>query len=200
MDRVAPDPRIERTKDLIWKALVDCVEEGGYDAATVSDICMNAGINRATLYRHYEDKDDALRKGTARFIQRIIEQIEPYLGQVTAHSPETLAASIERVLLLMDSDRRTFQIMRGPTGPEEFSTIAKDMLFEFLMDRLGSLTRSAVPDPCVQEVTARMISASLVEIAGWWISGERGCPADTVAAAYASFVLAGSPYRPDGRG
>jgi AcrR family transcriptional regulator len=50
------DLRIRRTQANLREALIDLIEEKGFDAVTVGDIAERAMVNRATFYRHYPDK------------------------------------------------------------------------------------------------------------------------------------------------
>src|SRR5512142_1370901 len=59
-DPVRGDLRVQRTRKLIVEALIELTIEKGFAAVTVQDIVKRAGINRATFYRHYQDKFDLL--------------------------------------------------------------------------------------------------------------------------------------------
>lgn len=52
------DRRVERTRELLQKALIDLIAEHGYDAITIQDIVDRANIGRTTFYLHYSSKDD----------------------------------------------------------------------------------------------------------------------------------------------
>ncbi len=54
------DPRVQRTRGLLRKALIDLIPEKGYSAITIQDITDRATLNRATFYLHYRDKLDLL--------------------------------------------------------------------------------------------------------------------------------------------
>ena len=56
------DLRVVRTKTAIRNALVELIEEKGFDAITVKDITTKANINRGTFYAHYQDKFDLMTK------------------------------------------------------------------------------------------------------------------------------------------
>jgi AcrR family transcriptional regulator len=43
---------------LLQEALIELAAERGFDAIAVGDIARRAGVNRATFYRHYQDKYD----------------------------------------------------------------------------------------------------------------------------------------------
>lgn len=54
------DRRIVRTKRALRTALIELMEERGFDGFTVNDLCSRADINRGTFYNHYHDKEELL--------------------------------------------------------------------------------------------------------------------------------------------
>ena len=52
------DPRVRRTRKLLQDAFIALVIEKGFEAVTVQMLATRAMINRATFYRHYQDKYD----------------------------------------------------------------------------------------------------------------------------------------------
>lgn len=64
------DRRILKSQDAIRNALIDLIEEKGFDAISVSDITARANINRGTFYLHYRDKFDLLEKTEDAILDR----------------------------------------------------------------------------------------------------------------------------------
>ena len=56
------DLRIRRTHKFLQEAIIELINEKGFEAITVGDIAKRAMINRATFYRHYDDKYDLVAK------------------------------------------------------------------------------------------------------------------------------------------
>lgn len=54
------DRRITRTKRALRQALIELMEERGFDGFTVNDLCERADLNRGTFYNHFHDKDQLL--------------------------------------------------------------------------------------------------------------------------------------------
>jgi len=54
------DRRVQRTRDLLQKALIELMRERGFDAVTIQDIVERANVGRTTFYLHYGSKDDLL--------------------------------------------------------------------------------------------------------------------------------------------
>jgi len=74
-EALSVDRRILRTKLAIREALVDLIDEKGFDALSVRDITEQADINRGTFYLHYRDKFDLLEQTELGIIQDIEEII-----------------------------------------------------------------------------------------------------------------------------
>lgn len=54
------DRRITKSKRALRSALIDLMEERGFDAVSVNDLCARADLNRGTFYNHFHDKEDLL--------------------------------------------------------------------------------------------------------------------------------------------
>ena len=52
------DRRVQRTRQLLQKALIELISEGRYEAITIQDIVNRANVGRTTFYLHYSSKDD----------------------------------------------------------------------------------------------------------------------------------------------
>lgn len=50
------DPRITRTRNLIFNAYLELLQEKGFPNLTVQEVAERAGINRVTFYSHFADK------------------------------------------------------------------------------------------------------------------------------------------------
>lgn len=58
------DLRIRRTHHFLQEAMIELITEKGFEAITVGEIAERAMINRATFYRHYQDKYDLVAKAS----------------------------------------------------------------------------------------------------------------------------------------
>lgn len=54
------DRRVERTRELLQKALIELITERGYDVITIQNIVDRANVGRTTFYLHYNSKDELL--------------------------------------------------------------------------------------------------------------------------------------------
>ena len=54
------DRRRVRTRQMLRNALLELIDEKGYESVTVQEITDRADLSRATFYLHFKDKDDLL--------------------------------------------------------------------------------------------------------------------------------------------
>lgn len=86
------DPRVKRTRQLIVDAFYKLMSEQGFGEITIGDITRQAGINRATFYAHFLDKDALLDYMISQtFHQLLYSRLSPE----SALSSETLRPLIE---------------------------------------------------------------------------------------------------------
>src|SRR5579859_6820332 len=54
--------RLRRTQKLLREALVELIEERGFEALTIGEITERAMVSRAAFYRNYQDKYDLVEQ------------------------------------------------------------------------------------------------------------------------------------------
>src|SRR5215208_7287843 len=50
--------RVQRTRELLQKSLIELISERGYDVITIQDVVDRANIGRTTFYLHYSSKEE----------------------------------------------------------------------------------------------------------------------------------------------
>src|SRR3954469_23016068 len=50
------DPRIRRTRQMLFTALEELLAEKGFDAITMQHLAERSTVNRGTIYAHFKDK------------------------------------------------------------------------------------------------------------------------------------------------
>src|SRR6266568_3101419 len=54
--------RVRRTQKLLREALIELIEERGFEALTIGEITERAMVSRAAFYRNYQDKYDLVEQ------------------------------------------------------------------------------------------------------------------------------------------
>ena len=68
----AVDPRIVRSRRMLMEALVRLLGKKEFDDISIQEIADEAGLNRATFYLHYADKNALLQAMTAARFRELI--------------------------------------------------------------------------------------------------------------------------------
>ena len=119
-DNVNEDPRVKRTHKLLQEALIELTVLKGFAAVTVSDITRHAGVNRATFYRHYQDKIDLLNQ----YAQTVYDLLEA-LPETRSPQPSEGKASQTYLGLIaifehIRANARFYRVMLGKNGDPMF--------------------------------------------------------------------------------
>jgi AcrR family transcriptional regulator len=67
------DRRIVRTRESIRDAMINLIEEVGFESIAIKDIANRANINRGTFYLHYHDKFDLLDQTENEIVEDLKE-------------------------------------------------------------------------------------------------------------------------------
>jgi AcrR family transcriptional regulator len=60
-----PDPRVTRTREAVRRAVRSLVQRAGVEALTHQQVAAEAGVGRATVYRHWPDRTHLLLEALA---------------------------------------------------------------------------------------------------------------------------------------
>ena len=164
------DPRIRRTRQMLFQAFQDLLAEKGFDQVSVQDIAERSTLNRATFYDHFTDKFALLEA-------MIGERFSTLLEARMAGSAGTCDTSL-RQLILGACDFLAEVSSGCQKHQRQFEPIVesrvKAILCEFLLRGLRS---HQARNP---ELKATMVSWAIAGAALQW-SRERKTSADQLA-------------------
>lgn len=73
--------RVILTKRLLKEALLRLLEKKSLERISITELCKEAGINRATFYRHYELPRDLLIEIQAEFLEEMMKSFREPLSE-----------------------------------------------------------------------------------------------------------------------
>lgn len=152
------DRRVVRTRQTLRTALIALIEERGWDAIEVSDICERANVGRSTFYTHFGDKEELLLSGFAD-LRAMLVAFRPALR------PKDVVLSFSAPLLQHAHENRgLFRALVGKRAglvvQRHFRELVVDLTAEELADQ-----RLATPLPPI----VRYIAGGFFELVGWWL-------------------------------
>lgn len=171
MEGMILDRRIVKTRDDIRNAFISLLKEKSFDEITVKDIAEKANINRATFYKHYEDKYDLISYLEEEIIERIKQIIE-------ASSPMNLTLAIQEqpayqtivnIYHYINEERDLIEVLISPNGNQTFLTHMEFLLEQMLMNLFKNQITTKQSKLKLELIVVYLASAHLGVIKHWLI-------------------------------
>jgi AcrR family transcriptional regulator len=172
------DRRILKTREDIRNAFIVLLKEKIFDEITVKDIAEKANINRATFYKHYDDKYDLI----AYLEEGIIEKIK---GIIEASSPINLTLAIQEqpafqtivdIYLYINEERDLIEVLVSSNGNQSFLTHMQFLLEQMLMNHFNQINTTKQSAMKLELIVVYLASAHLGVIKHWLIKKLRYTP------------------------
>ncbi|RID83505.1 TetR/AcrR family transcriptional regulator [Peribacillus asahii] len=176
------DLRVIRTRESIRNALVELIEEKGFEAISVKDITTRAKINRGTFYAHYQDKFDLMTKCEEEIMlemSRIAKQNFPsVIAALETNSPTvTPFPLVVSVFEYLNENSGFMKAVLGPKGDLSFQTRLKDFMWKTMF---GNNSEALVKEENLlvpgQYLASYISSAHIGVIQQWLNSGRKESP------------------------
>jgi len=173
------DLRVIRTKESIQDALVELIEEKGFEAITVKDITTRAKINRGTFYSHYQDKYDLIAKCEEKVMNEmadiLIKNVPTIIADLGTNSPATTpSTNLISIFEYLDRNRGFMKAVLGPKGDLSFQTKWKEFmrktLFESNKSPLVKHENFLVP----AEYFISYVASAHIGVIEKWLNSDRG--------------------------
>ena len=190
------DLRIRRTHKFLQEAMIELITEKGFEAITVGDIAERAMINRATFYRHYQDKYDLAAKIFEETANHLVENMKP-LHKDTRQSamenpPEIWIQFFEHVA----EHARLYRAMLGKNGSPWFAARMREHTIKLMLEIARQYEQPVEPrhqiEPAMpQELPAMQLSHVLIGTIVWWLESEKSYTPRQIATWFYRFAFYG---------
>jgi AcrR family transcriptional regulator len=167
-----PDRRIQRTRELLQKSLIDLINERGYDAITVQDI-VDANVARTTFYVHYTSKDDLFMSCHEAIVR------EFGAGALHSHplsreellSPNVPPGMIAAYTHLSEAWLHLYPIFQGQDGPLLLRRIRDLSAHEVEANLRHAFSEADSVIPL--EMLANYLAGAQIALMQWWLEKHR---------------------------
>lgn len=170
------DLRIRRTHHFLQEAMIELITEKGFEAITVGDIAERAMINRATFYRHYQDKYDLVAKIFEETTNHLVENMKPFHKHTldTENPPEIWVQLFEHV----QQHARLYRAMLGKNGSPWFAARMREHVTRLMLEQEQQWKKPVDPsqqvDPAMPRALPVMqLSHVLIGTIVWWLESEK---------------------------
>ncbi len=159
------DLRVQRTRRLILKALIELTIQKGFSNVTVRDITENAGINRATFYRHYQDKFDLLDQYAQAVYHLPDAPVKEGPLMIVGKSPPNRTFGLVRMFEHIRANADFYCGMLGKNGDPAFS----EKVRKYIEKRF----RESLPEAKIRSQTfavfCNYVSSGSIGLLLWWL-------------------------------
>jgi AcrR family transcriptional regulator len=165
MSEEKADRRVQRTRDLLRRALMQLIVEKGYDAITIQDITGRANLGRTTFYLHYQSKDDLLLDHHTELLELVKLEgwtREELLSEAVA---DGLVAFLERV----SAGRGIYMAINSAKDGELIRRRQQEQMVENLADSITRVFPDRTPRMPLDVLCNYVVGAQLALIK-WWMT------------------------------
>jgi AcrR family transcriptional regulator len=153
------DPRVKRTRGLILKSFGDLLSEKSFDSISVQDVTDKAQINRATFYKHFQDKYKLLDYSIS---QMFMQEIEKRTLNACHYTPENLRNLIIAVCEFL-SHLHSDCVQPHQQFESLVETQIKKQIYELL-----TLWLKQTKTPISTEIPATVATWAIYGLASFW--------------------------------
>jgi AcrR family transcriptional regulator len=185
--------RVKRTQKLLREALIELIEERGFDALTVGELTERAMVSRAAFYRNYQDKYDLVEQ---IFEEAMIALLNAVGDLGREHPSEVWVKFFEHIA----SYDRLYRALLGQRGSPWFVRKMRASLAGLVKERghfpHGPKASTHPAHTFSDEFVPDLVSAMFVEAITWWL--EQGKPYTPREIATRSALLAAALFKEAG--
>src|SRR5258707_15118051 len=171
MTQSVSNVRVRRTQKLLREALIELIEERGFEALTIGELTSRAMVSRAAFYRNYQDKYD--------LVEQIFEEvISTMRGAIAAtgpeqHPPQVWVKFFEHIA----EYERLYRALLGSKGSPWFVKKMRASLSGLVKERghlpHGPDASSRAVHTFSDEFVPDLVSTMFVEAITWWLEHGR---------------------------
>ena len=181
------DRRVQRTRELLQKSLIDLINEYGYEAITIQDIVDRADIGRTTFYLHYSSKDELLMSCHGSIIREFHIGAR-HLSREQFLSTDTPTGMISAYKHLLEKRALLYSVFQGRNSLSILRQI-RDWNAQEMQANLHSVfveKESAIPF----DLLANYLAGAQIAMLQWWLEKRRTHTPESVAHTFHRFQRA----------
>lgn len=166
------DLRVRRTKKTLQDAFIKLVAERGFKAVTVQMLANEAMVNRATFYRHFEDKYDLAEKAYGQIAADYAALIR---SNRVENGQDIYSLMFEHVAAYSQFYR---VMMRTMPQIQDWIMQSTEELMRSVAIELEMKTEEMSMPP---EIVFRYLSAANIGVLLWWLEAGQPIPPKKMA-------------------
>lgn len=162
--------RIVITKRMLKESMLKLLKEKELDTINVTELCREAGVNRATFYRHYEIPRDILMEIQQDFYRELRQKIS---------LPGTLGDIryvVEQLCIYMNDHQELLRILVQNNSDTDFADFINDTYLELAKDYSHMAALKKLSQEDVQFMTLYSAGGSYFVLRSWIMGSFKKSP------------------------
>lgn len=164
MNHNPADRRVQRTKQVLFDALMKLVSQKPFDKITVQEILEQANVGRTTFYAHFQSKEDLFLGSHEHIFQQLCSSFFLETGELRMEP----SAELVEFLSLNQQSRNTYFYLLGGSDRGEIARLLIDRIARYLGEHLQRHyqdAQSRIPF----SILAMQVASSLITLNQWWM-------------------------------
>lgn len=171
--------RIAITKRLLKESLLSILKEKDLDSINVTELCRNAGINRATFYRHYQIPRDVLMDVQLDLYRELQQKIP------LPKSSKEIRPVLEKLCVFMNDHLELVRIIIQSNSDTDFVHFISDVYSALIGDfsHINAMNKLSKEDQ--QLIMLFSAGGSYFVLRSWILDSNRRSPKEMADYIYA---------------
>jgi AcrR family transcriptional regulator len=148
----------------------------------VEAITDRAGINRATFYRHFRDREEAVKAVMDMLFVELTAEDRAFVQAHPHLSPDTVPSGMVAQLRHIADRADLYRSLLGGSGSASFAARLRRYHEEQFLQLWHDQHVIGSPGSAPPEFRARQASGAFQNVLGWWLEEGQTVPAETIAA------------------
>ena len=169
------DLRVVRTRRLLRDAMIALTIQKGFDAVTINDIVGLAMVNRATFYRHYQDKYDLVES----YLDELYTELNA--APLPAADPGEPNPHLVKLFQHIRDNAPFYRAMLGPHGYSGFGERIRRLTEATLHGRWHAIPSAEKQPTLPLSMLLSYLSHASYGALVWWLEGDMAQSPEQVA-------------------
>ncbi len=184
MSQQVDNLRTRRTRKLLRVALIELIEERGFDRLTVGEITQRAMVSRAAFYRNYRDK--------FQLVEQIFDEaIHDLVGAMEDGDEREVEERWISFFEHISKYHRLYGALLGRTGSPWFANRMRSIMADMVKQHLPKDPAADGSNPSeATDLVPTLVSAMFVQAITWWLESNRPSTPAQIADQSAKLAMA----------
>ena len=202
-DAVGTNLRVRLTCTLLQDAFLELIKDRSFDSITVSQIVEKAGVNRATFYRHYQDKYQLVTAIFADAVNSLFLAArfpEPHFLDADEAPKEFLEKFLKTVMEYIGVNANLYRSLFSSSANVELERHIRDQIVPILKSRIEYLVArgkavswiGGVPQLPQSDIPYIFMANNVIGAIRWWLLEGQGKDLERVAEWILLFIRCGA--------